>query len=115
MCNLRRITSALPVKINTLKAIHGMNRLILFTGYISPSTGTSGWGGTAFLRITVFLSVELTGGPLGGVPLAVAVLVCDPLSSSGWVTISVWLPVVVAAGCQCRAAQGDGPQLIIRD
>ena len=39
------------------------------------------------LRAEVIDAVSVTGGPEGGVPVAVAVLVIEPASTSAWVVV----------------------------
>ena len=52
---------------------------------------------------------EVTGAPLGGTPLAVAVSLIEPLSRSSWVTSYVAVHVVPAPGRQGRdRARGRG-------
>ena len=48
----------------------------------SLTTSSAVW-----LAVTVMVSVSVTTGPDGGVPLAVARLVTEPASRSAWVTV----------------------------
>jgi hypothetical protein len=60
---------------------------------VTARPGAAGIGVT-----TAGSEVSVTGARLGAVPVAVAVLVTEPLSTSVWVTVCVYSQVTVAAG-----------------
>ncbi|GAA3026216.1 hypothetical protein GCM10017559_60150 [Streptosporangium longisporum] len=56
---------------------------VTVTGKAVFSSATPGVAGAATVAVE---SSEVTAGPVGGVPVAVAVLVTAPASMSAWVT-----------------------------
>ena len=54
--------------------------------------------GPAGMLTTAVDGGDVTAGPVGGVPVAVAVLVTTPAFTSAWVTVYVAVHVVVAPG-----------------
>ena len=62
--------------------------------------------------VTVAVAVAVTAAPVGGVPLAVAVLVMgDPASIMAWVMAYVLVPVVEAPGARLEASRVTAPAL----
>ncbi|GAA3026254.1 hypothetical protein GCM10017559_60190 [Streptosporangium longisporum] len=58
------------------------------------------------MRVTVAVEgSEVTAGPVGGVPVAVAVLTTVPASTSAWVMTRVPLQVVEACGARVVVGQ----------
>ena len=63
------------------------------------------------VNVTVSVSVSVTSEPVGGVPVAVAILTIDPALTSSCVTRCVAEPVVEALGASVVAAKEIEPRM----
>ena len=67
--------------------------------------GAEPMGSQVSMGVLVLSGGDVTAGPVGGVPVAVAVLSATPASASGWVMLCVPVQVVVAPGASVVVAQ----------
>ena len=88
-----------------------------------PLTSTGGAGllveaisvAVRVVGVVVVSVAEVTAGPVGGVPVAVAVLLTEPAFTSAWVIVYVAVQVVDAPGASVVGRAGDRPDLGVGD
>ena len=107
------ITGAVPVPVNVVSAtvipvrstlpVFVTRKLYVTTSPAAPTdVGSTDFtivnDATAGMVTTAVSGGEVTAGPTGGVPVAVAVFVTAPAFTSAWVTVYVAVHVVCAPG-----------------
>ena len=63
-----------------MTGVPAAEKLAMLADFTKPIAGV-------WVAVTVVVSWPVTGGPVGGVPVAVPVLVIEPASTSAWVVV----------------------------